>query len=68
MGDVEYGECECCGEETFLQRTTFRYDFKCDCHSPYHFNLVIHCKDCKPDEPKEYKIWSRRKKIEKIIK
>lgn len=66
-GSVEYGICEICGKETFMQRTYFRYDFKCECHSPYHFNLVRHCKDCVPDEPQEYKIYSRKKKIIKII-
>jgi len=50
-GDIEYGKCEMCGNSAPLQRTYFRYDIRCGCHSPHHFNLVIHCEDCKPKEP-----------------
>jgi hypothetical protein len=55
-GCVEFGICKFCKRETNLQRTYFKYDIKCECHSPYHFELVIHCKDCIPKEPKETKI------------
>lgn len=40
-----------CGEERSLKRTYYHYDIKCDCHSPTHFELIKHCKDCVPSEP-----------------
>ena len=51
-GAIEYGKCQICDKETNLERTYFDYDVKCDCHSPNHFELVIHCKDCVPVIPK----------------
>ena len=66
MGDVEHGICEICGKEDFLQRTYFRYDFKCECHSPQHFELVIHCKDCVPKPPKSTIVYI--KPIEEVEK
>ena len=55
-GACEFGKCEICGKETCLQRTYFSYDIKCECHSPNHFELVRHCKDCIPTEPRETKV------------
>jgi len=55
-GNVEFGKCEVCGKETALERTYFRYDIVCQCHSPHHFELIIHCKDCVPKEPTETKV------------
>jgi hypothetical protein len=50
-GSSEFGRCEICKKQTYLERTYFRYNIKCECHSPYHFELIIHCKDCVPIEP-----------------
>ena len=50
-GEVEFGKCSICGKETTLERTYFHYAIKCECHSPRHFELVIHCKECVPKEP-----------------
>ncbi len=50
-GEIEYGKCQICGKTTQLERTYFDYDVNCDCHSPNHFELVIHCKDCAPIIP-----------------
>ena len=50
-GSCEFGKCDMCKKETHLERTYFRYNIKCECHSPYHFELIIHCKDCIPCEP-----------------
>lgn len=61
-GCMEYGKCEICGKEAPLQRTYFRYNIKCECHSPNHFDLVIHCKDCVPTRPKETKVILSTKK------
>jgi hypothetical protein len=56
MGDVEFGKCEVCGNETTLRRTYFHYDIKCECCSPCHFEFVKHCDDCTPKEPEVTKI------------
>jgi hypothetical protein len=47
-GCSEFGKCEIYGELKNLKRTYFHYDIKCECHSPTHFKLIIHCSDCKP--------------------
>lgn len=51
MGQVEFGRCDICHNDNNLERTYFRYDIKCECHSPYHFELIRHCSDCIPKEP-----------------
>jgi hypothetical protein len=51
-----YGKCSICNKYAQLNRTYFHYDIKCECHSPHHFDLVEHCKDCIPRQPKETKI------------
>jgi len=51
-----YGQCGICKTYTQLNRTYFHYDIKCECHSPYHFDLVEHCKNCIPKQPNETKI------------
>lgn len=48
-----YGKCEICGKYAELDRTYFYYDIKCECHSPQHFEVVEHCKDCIPKPPKK---------------
>lgn len=50
-GEIEFGNCEICGNEAPLERTYFHYNIKCECHSPYHFELVRHCKNCIAKEP-----------------
>ena len=55
-GSIEFGICDICKKEKPLQRTIFRYNIKCECHSPYHFELVRHCSDCVAVEPKETEI------------
>lgn len=60
MGEVEFGKCEVCGKETILHRTYFRYpNMKCECHSPHHFDLIHHCKNCVPVRPRETKVLLR---------
>jgi hypothetical protein len=77
-GSVEYGICDICKKEAILQRTYFRYDIKCECHSPYHFEMIRHCNNCIPKEPlitnitiktanlKDLSVLLRKKKLEKI--
>ena len=55
-GASEFGKCDICGELKNLQRTYFEYNIKCECHSPNHFEVVHHCYNCIPIEPKETKI------------
>ena len=45
------GICDICGkaEDKQLIRYYFRYENdKCDCHSPYHFDVYDCCQGCKP--------------------
>jgi len=56
MGECEFGKCKICGKETTLTRTYFHYDIECECHSPNHFDVVIHCQECIPEKPRETKI------------
>ena len=62
----EYGICDICKKETYLERTYFRYNIKCECHSPYHFEIVFHCKDCVPIEPVNTKIELNTKYLKNI--
>jgi hypothetical protein len=55
-GAVEFGKCEICGKEGPLERKYYYYGNTCECHSPVHFEIVRHCKDCKPKEPMETKV------------
>ena len=56
MGESEFGRCEVCGRETYIQRTYFRYNIKCQCCSPNHFEIKYHCSNCTPKEPTETRI------------
>ena len=56
MSDVEFGVCDICKKEKILQRAYYRYNIKCECHSPKHVEIVYHCIDCVPVEPKETNI------------
>jgi len=65
-GSYEFGLCQYCKKEKPLQRTYFEYAIKCECHSPNHFELVYHCSDCIPIEPKETKITLRTNYLKNI--
>lgn len=54
--DSEFGKCEICGKESNLQRTYFHYGVECKCHSQNRFEMVRHCANCKPEEPKTTKM------------
>ena len=53
MADLEYGVCGVCGKQNVrVHRKYYNYpDIKCECHSPHHFDLVLHCDDCEPKQP-----------------
>jgi hypothetical protein len=55
-GEVEWGTCSLCKKEGPINRTYYHYSIKCECHSPQHFEIVYHCNDCEPVEPKVTKI------------
>lgn len=41
--------CVCGAERVMLWRTYHHYDgLKCECHSPNHFDIYHHCRDCVP--------------------
>lgn len=65
-GIIEFGKCDICGNEDNLQRKYYKYDIKCECHSPYHFEIVRHCKECKPVEPIETRILAKTSNLNKI--
>jgi len=65
-GEIEFDICEICGKETSIERTYFRYDIKCECHSPYHFEFVRRCKDCVAKEPTETKITLKTSNLSRI--
>jgi hypothetical protein len=53
MNCIEHGKCDVCGKERGLNRVTYHYGIKCECHSPDHFEIVRHCSDCKPKPPRK---------------
>ena len=67
MNFIEYGKCEVCGQEKPLIRTYFHYGFKCQCHSPNHFEFVRHCADCKPQKPSETKVVFSNEQAENLV-
>ncbi len=66
-GAVEYGRCDICGKEAPLARRYFHYGIPCECHSPNHFELVRHCKDCEPKEPGETTVKLRTDTLRVVI-
>lgn len=59
-GECEYGKCEICGKETYLDRTYFYYPIHCECcgsvdsfGQKQHFVMVRHCNNCSPKIPNE---------------
>ena len=60
----EINYCSICGNKKEVQRTNYYYGIKCECHSPEHFEIVWHCKDCEPKEPEKTKITLTRKQLE----
>lgn len=57
LGQVEYGTCDICKtKDVHVSRKYYRYNIKCECHSPHHFEIVWHCSNCTPIEPRVTKI------------
>ena len=55
-GETQFGECDICKKQTFVESKFYHYGFKCDCHSPEHFERVNYCKDCVPKKPPYTKV------------
>ena len=66
MSDQEFGTCDICKLPATLTRKYFRYLLNCECHSPNHFELVCHCKDCIPKEPTTTKITYKTSNLKKL--
>jgi hypothetical protein len=54
--EVVEGKCNMCGKRAQLTRKYYHYDIKCECHSPKHFEIVWHCKNCTPKPPEKMTI------------
>lgn len=50
-GEIHFGTCDICKKRTVVESEFYHYGFKCDCHSPEHFERVNYCKDCAPHRP-----------------
>lgn len=67
--DREIGTCDSCGKFTGLSREYFRYpEIKCECHSPYHFEIVRYCKDCLPREPLETTVTIKTSELKRLVR
>ena len=65
-GEQECENCELCGKWKPIKRKYYHYDVDCYCHTPNHFEIVKHCKDCVPKEPTETKIWFKTIDLKKL--
>jgi len=60
MGDVEYGKCDICGNDSSLSRKYYYYDIKCDCcnsKDDNHFEYVSYCDKCEPKPPQKISVY-----------
>ena len=55
-GEMQFGKCDICKKQTIVESKFYHYGFKCDCHSPEHFERVNYCKDCVPKRPPYTKV------------
>ena len=55
-GEMQFGKCDLCKKQTIVESKFYHYGFKCDCHSPEHFERVNYCKDCVPKKPPYTKV------------
>ena len=55
-GEMQFGKCDICKKHTIVESKFYYYGFKCDCHSPEHFERVNYCKDCAPKKPPYTKV------------
>ena len=68
VGDVGMvGKCEVCGKCEGLARHYFNYPIVCECHSPSHFYIVNHCKNCTPREPEYQQVEFKTKDLKNPI-
>lgn len=67
ISEQNHGRCDVCGEEGILIRSTFRYPIHCECHSPQHFCLIEHHKECIPKEPPYQKVEFRTEDLKNPV-
>lgn len=65
-GSIMYGICDICGKESILKRKYYNYHVKCQCHSPYHFEIVEYCSNCTPIEPYETKLFMKTSDVKRL--
>lgn len=65
-GTIEIYQCSICKKVGPVNRKYYMYRIKCECHSPWHFELVYHCTDCIPVEPKQTRVLFDTSKIIKF--
>lgn len=57
-GEMMIGTCMVCRQEKkHLARKYYYYGIQCECHSPEHFEILEHCKECSPKPPSTTKVW-----------
>lgn len=64
-GEMEWGTCSVCKKDGPINRTYYHYVIECECHSPSHFEIVYHCNECEPVEPRTTKITMPTNKLVK---
>lgn len=67
MPEIEFGQCPICGFERQLHRKYYRYDLRCECHSPKHFEVVWHCENCEPEPPEFTTIDIRTENLKHLL-
>lgn len=67
MGNITYGPCDYCGNESPLRITYFSFPIKCDCCSPNHSERVEHCSKCEARMPTQTKVYINTKKLQDPI-
>lgn len=51
MPDMEVDYCDICHKKKPVTRRYYHYHINCECCGGEHFEIVRHCKDCRPQPP-----------------
>jgi len=67
MNEGAIGTCDICGKENVpLTRTDYKYEIKCECHSPYHLVTIFHCAACVLKEPETTRIKIKTSELRRL--